>query len=330
MKRRIQYSFVLLAGVSLLLSGCVPDASHDNPLDPNSKAFTNTGTLSGNVLSFYQPYTGISGALVTVQPSGAAGLTNSAGAFSISGVSPGSVSLVVSCSGYRSDTVTSKTTVGTDTKVDIHLDALPVVGACQILTRKVDQWWPRAVYSAVISGTITDPDGSGDIAGATLQVDTMKLAMSFVPDQQLYQVSVDAASLPQGSIDWLVGKQLTITSRDRVGAAATGKPFSVTRVIQDAAVPIAPTALDTASTSPQMFWTQPTLLFSYTYKLELFRLDQGIPTLLWSVSNLSSTLSSYQYPNQLTTGTFFWTISVVDEFGNLSRSKEASFVVNGQ
>jgi hypothetical protein len=210
------------------------------------------------------------------------------------------------------------------------MDALPVVGTCQVVTRKIDQWWPHAVYSAVVSGTLTDTDGLGDIAGASLQVDTMKFVMTYVPDQQLYQVTLDAATLPQGSLEWMVGKPLTITARDRIGATTVGKSFSVTRIIQDAAIPVSPTALDTASASPLLLWMQPTLQFPFSYKLELFRLDQGLPSLLWSVSNVSASLSSFQYPNSLLPGLYFWTISVVDEYGNLSRSKEGSFLVNGQ
>jgi hypothetical protein len=330
MGRRKSYCAFLLVGAMLLVSGCVPDASHDNPLDPASNAFSNTGILSGYVFSFYPPYVGIAGALVTLQSSGIAGLTNSAGAYSIDGVPAGSVRIIVSRSGYLTDTVDTKASVGIESKLDIHLDALPVVGSCQVVTRKIDQWWPHAVYSATISASVADPDGSGDVAGASLQVDTMKFVMTYVPDQQIYQVTVDAASLPQGSLEWLVGKSFSITARDRIGASTVGKSFSLTRIIQDAPIPLSPTALDTASASPQLFWAQPALQFPYSYKIELFRLDQGVPTLLWSVANLSSSLSGFQYPNTLTTGAFFWTISVVDEFGNLSRSKEASFIVNGQ
>jgi hypothetical protein len=330
MRRRISYCAFLLAGATVLMSGCIPDASHDNPLDPESKAFPNNGTLSGTVLSFYQPFMGISGALVTVQPSGVAGMTNSTGAFALNGVPAGTVQIIVSRSGYLTDTVNTKTVVGSESKVDIHLDALPVVGACQIVTRKIDQWWPHAVYSAVVTASVTDPDGLGDVAGATLLVDTMKFDMLYVPNLQSYQVTVDAAGMPQGSLEWLVGKSLNITARDRIGATSTGKPISITRTIQDAPIPLSPTALDTASASPQLFWVQPSLQFPYSYKIELFRLDQGIPSLIWSVSNLSASLSNFQYPNVLTTGTYFWTISVVDDFGNLSRSKEASFLVNGQ
>ena len=44
--------------------------------------------------------------------------------------------------------------------------------------------------------------------------------------------------------------------------------------------------------------------------------------------NVGSHLLSYQYPFTLDQGSYFWTIAVVDEYGNSARSKEASFVVN--
>jgi len=44
-----------------MLNGCMPDASHDNPLDPESAAFMNSGMLTGKVSSFYQPYGGFPG-----------------------------------------------------------------------------------------------------------------------------------------------------------------------------------------------------------------------------------------------------------------------------
>jgi hypothetical protein len=317
-----------LTTVILMLNGCVPDASHDNPLDPESAAFTNSGMLTGKVLSFYQPYGGISGALVTFQPPGTATWTNSTGAFSIAGIPSGKVSLIASRAGYLTDTVEAEVSVGREVRVDIHLDALPVVGACQVITRKIDQWWPRPVYSAIVSSSVTDPDGLGDVVGAMLQVDTLKLGMTYQPESQTYQVTVNASALPQGSLEWLIGKPLTIIARDKLGASATGDAFSVTRIIQDAPLPTSPTALDTAAASPALNWLQPSLPFSYTYKLELFRLDQGLPTQIWSVSNLPPLLVTYQYPDRLTAGLYFWTISVVDEYGNLSRSKEASFIVS--
>jgi hypothetical protein len=296
-------------------------------LDPSSRAFSESGTVSGKVLSYYEPFGAIAGALVSVQSTGASTLTNSSGAFLIAGVPAGKTSLIVSRAGYRNDTVAVDINIGYEIKITSHLDALPLVGSCQVVTRKIDQWWPRAVYSALVSGAVTDPDGLGDISGATLQVDTMKFQMSYVPDLQSYQATINASILPQGNLEWLVGKAFSVIGRDKVGAATTGKSFFVSRIIQDAPIPLYPTALDTATATPELYWAQPTLQFSYTLKLEMYRLDQGLPSLIWSLSNLPPALSSYQYPDRLPVGTFFWTISVIDEYGNLSRSKEASFVI---
>jgi len=198
-----------------------------------------------------------------------------------------------------------------------------------VMTRKIDQWWPHAVYSALVNSSVSDPDGVGDVAGVTLAVDTFKFAMTYVPDLQMYQATVNATVLPQGNLEWLVGKSLSVIARDKIGATIAGKPFFVTRIIQDAPVPLFPTALDTITASPMLSWTQPSLQFPYSYVLEMYRLDQGLPSLIWSVSNLSSSVTRYQYPDTLSIGLSYWTVSVVDEYGNLSRSKEASFYMVG-
>jgi hypothetical protein len=327
--KSVKIHIVSFIALLLLIGGCFPDAPHDNPLDPASRVFTDAGTLTGKVLSFYEPFGGISGALVTVKSTGSSTLTSSTGAFSIIEVPTGDDTLIVSRVGYLSDTLLAHVSAAQSTNVTVHLDAMPVVGSCQVMTRKIDQWWPGAVYSALVSCSTTDPDGAGDIAGVTLQVDTMKVAMTYVPDLQAYQATLNGATLPQGSLEWLVGKALSVIVRDKVGATTVGKSFSVTRIIQDEPVPLFPTALDTVSAPPTLSWVQPSLQFPYSYKIEMYRIDQGLPSLIWSQSNLSSSLNSFAYPNTLPVGLFYWTISIVDEFGNVSRSKEASFYVVG-
>jgi hypothetical protein len=146
MRRRSTHIVWFLAGVMILLAGCIADVSHDNPLDPDSRAFSNSGTISGNVLSYYPPYSGVVGVLVTAQPSGAGVMTNSTGAFTLINVSGGSARIVASRVGYLTDSADVRVSVGVETKADLHLDALPVVGLCQVVTRKIDQWWPHAVY----------------------------------------------------------------------------------------------------------------------------------------------------------------------------------------
>jgi hypothetical protein len=79
-------------------------------------------------------------------------------------------------------------------------------------------------------------------------------------------------------------------------------------------------------------WTPPTVTFNYTNTLAIARVDAGTETVVWTYTGLNFFYEQIQFPGDasgqtLPPGNYVWTISVVDEFGNYCRSKEASFVV---
>ena len=140
--------------------------------------------------------------------------------------------------------------------------------------------------------------------------------------------------MPTNTIQWLVGKALTIVSTDRSNARGVGAPFYVTRIIEDEATPIYPSSLnnDTTGSTPLLEWSPPNVTFIYSYTLVHFSRDFWNGTVVWTYPGLSFGNEELQYPNDksgqtLQAGNYVWTISVVDEFGNYSRSKESSFVV---
>lgn len=320
----------LVCSLLIFLTACVPEAPRDNPLDPASPYFRNSGVLTGKVLSFYEPFLGIPDAQVTVLPSGPATLSQSNGSFAFSDIVPGDISLLISKPGYVSDTVRTTIMLAKNVNVQAHLNALPFVLSCVIVTRKVDQWWPGPSYSAVITSVVGDPDGQGDIASVLCTVDTASFPMKFAPDPPRYQVTINALSLPTKNLEWLTGKSFTVVVQDKPKGTTNGKSFAVSRIIQQTVIPIFPTALDTAVSRPEFHWAQPNASFPFSYTLELNRQDQGVPTLIWTQQNIVSSLTSFQYPNSLSPALYFWTIAIVDEYGNLSRSKEASFIVTGE
>ena len=330
MRGTFRHAADFVCSLLILLTACVPDAPRDNPLDPASPYFRNSGVLTGKVLSFYEPFLGIPDAQVTVLPSGPSTLSQSNGSFSFSDIVPGDISLLISKAGYASDTVRTTIVLAQNTNVQAHLNALPFVSSCVIVTRKVDQWWPGPSYSAVISSVVGDPDGQGDIASVLCTVDTASFPMTFVPEPPHYQVTINASSLPTKNLEWLAGKSLAIVVQDKPKGTTNGKSFAVSRIIQQTVIPISPTALDTAVSRPEFQWARPNASFPYSYKLELNRQDQGVPTLIWTQDNVDPLLTSFQYPDSLPPALYFWTIAIVDEYGNLSRSKEASFIVTGE
>ena len=132
-----------------------------------------------------------------------------------------------------------------------------------------------------------------------------------------------------------MGRSLTIISRDVKKAVNVGAPFFVTRVIENEASPISPSPFvdDTVSADSLVFkWSPPNVTYNYSYNVTLSRVDAGTQTVVWSLVGLNSSNESYDFymhPGRpvLLSGSYVWTVSVVDDFGNYGRSKESAFVI---
>ena len=321
--------FLLACG---LLFSCVPDAPHDNTLDPASPVFDNSGTISGKVVRFGAPTVGVSSAFITVSPGGASAMTPTTGEFTISRIPAGSITVVVSKQGFQSDTIRLAVEPGQVLTLESRLDALPQIANSTISTKKIDQWWPGPVYNAFVSAAVTDPDGQADLDSVYCTVDTVSFQMVYSVGDKLFEVSISSDVLPTGNLQWLVGKPMTVYAHDRSRAIGSSDQFYVSRIIESEAVPTLPAPpADTVRDSLVFEWDPPassTILFPHTYKIEVVRVDAGTQTSLWSKSDISSSPPySYQYPLPLQTGSYFWAISIVDEYGNVSRSREATYTV---
>ncbi|MCL5268319.1 MAG: hypothetical protein M1469_09485 [Bacteroidetes bacterium] len=317
----------MLVTLCLIISGCAPDAPHGNPLDPMSPNYSPTGVLTGKVLSLSPPYTGIPQALVTIEQTGEAQYTASDGSFKFSNAPSGNATIIVTKPSYLSDTLNIALQTGKTYDEEIHIDALPQVGNAGVVTSKIDQWWPGPVYSALVTANVVDPDGIGDIDSIYVQVDSLAFTMNYSLTDKDFQANIDATQLPNQDLQWLVGKELIVSAVDRAGAVGQSAGFYVSRIIEPEATPTFPTSLDTTTATPAFDWNPPSISYNYTYQLQVVSLAGGTQTVVWSMSGLSSSDVSYTYPGTLPSGTYFWTAAVVDDFGNSSRSKEASFVV---
>lgn len=320
-------SFLVLVAVAFLMDKCAPDPPHENPLDPLSPGYSGTGSVSGKVLTLTAPYAGIPNALISVLGSQFAVLTNQDGTFLIRNVPAGTISLVIAKAGYFSDTLQIQISVGKTLLIEVHLDAMPVISQQQVVTHKIDQWWPGAIYNATVSANITDPDGSADIDSVFVVVDTANFPMAYSFNNKNFQVTIYSDSLPGHNIQWLVGRSFTIWARDHEGAISRSNPFYISRIIESEATPFYPVGLDTAKASPTFEWNPPQITFNYSYTLQVVRIDAGNQTVVWTQPGIGSSLVTYSFPNILSSGTYFWTIAVVDDYGNSSRSKEAAFSV---
>lgn len=310
-----------------ILSGCAPHAPHDNPIDPASPNYKTSGNLSGKVLTLGLPYTGIPGALVTIEGTNSAELTLTDGSFDFLNAPSGNITLVITKPLYLSDTIKITLPLGGKDSIQVNMDALPQLTGAQIVTSRVDQWYPGPVYTALVSASVSDPDGYLDVDSVYVQIDSLAFGMDHLTGSN-YQVNINADSLPNEDLQWLIGKQLNVYAIDHENGVGESSAFYVTRIIESEPHPTSPTEGAATTHFPTFAWNPPGVSFDYTYRLQVVSLAGGTQTLIWSQSGFGSSTVDFDYPDSLGAGAYYWTAAVVDQFGNSSRSTEAAFTVS--
>lgn len=308
------------------LSGCVGDAPRDNPLDPQSDRYVPVGSLTGRLV-MKNTSAGIAGAEIVRLSNSASVETDSGGYFTVSGLATGLQTFIAVKQNFPNDTFSVTIPAGGSAQIIRELNSAPVVISREILTHKIDyvEFFPR--YYISVTASVTDPNGIVDLNAVWFAVSTYRFPMEYSPTAKNFSVTVEKDSFPTNSIEWLIGKPLTIVSMDAQGAVNIGEAFTVSRIIENSATPI---TQDTTTGTPLFKWKPPAVSFNYTSTITVSR--RGTETTVWKYPGLISFFEELQYPTDgsvapLSAGNYFWTITIVDDFGNTSRSQESYFVV---
>jgi hypothetical protein len=323
----IRNTIGILCILGVSCNGCISDVPHDNPLDPLSANPLSGATLSGRVVVKNQSSVGIAGAVVSVIPGSMIAVTDSLGNFAFQNLTTEIQSVVVHKANFMTDTETVSLNRGQSRQLTIQLNAIPTVPSVRIVTRKIDQWWPNPIYSATVIASVDDLNGVIDLDSVWVSVDSLKFGMSYSVSNKNFNAVIDASQLPSNTLEWLIGKQFFVRARDKNNAIGISSPGYAPRIIENEATPIYPALLDTAAASPEFSWTPPTATFPYTYTITVVRIDAGTQTVIWTQPGIGSYLRAFQYADVLQAGNYFWTIAIVDEYGDIAQSKQSSFVV---
>ncbi len=324
---------VLLYSVLVfVLGGCV-DAPRDNPLDPSSPFFHNAVSVSGQVTVAVLNTT-IPSAIVKCLEQGTSVMTDSAGNYVFAQLPAGPLTIVATKSGFVSDTQHVQLDPGGSVRLSFALNGPPIVLTESIITHKYDQYFPSPLYTVDVMANLTDPNGVTQVDSVWFFVDSLQYPLFFSSTSHVFETTLSKYDFPSNTINWLIGKPLQIRSKDVFGAVGISMPFYVTRIIENTATPASPISGngDTTNSTPLFQWTPPGVTFNYTYMVQCSQVDAGTETLVWSLGNISSTTLQQRLPGDgsgfvLVPGNYVWSITIVDNFGNTSRSKEAAFVV---
>ncbi len=318
---------------------CTTPAEHSNPLDPQSPDFTDKGGIAGQVTSYYQPFQSLSAARIYLLSNGGASMQSDAdGRFMFSALAPASYTIVAEAPGHAADTATVEVFSRQTTTVNFRLDALPQVQDASVISAHVRTRASASDTDLVfldIRAVVLDPDGPNDLTRVRVEVPTFAFNDTLTRGQPANSwqriFAQDELKAANGAIIDpynLVGAPFQIIATDAPGASVTSAPFQLARVIAEEPLPLAPANGETITTgAPQLRWQTPALAFDHTLALHVYKTVSGFQTLLLTIPGLPAGSNAAPYPGRLTSGSYFWTVTIVDRFGNSSRSKEATFQV---
>ncbi len=317
------------------LAGCLGQAPHDNPLDPESASYRDAGAVAGVVTGIYPPFAGRAGARVHLIPLSGAGeervvRTAADGTYRVDALPAGRYGVRAEGDGLQGAADTVTVTVGAVAEARFALDALPIVTVPVVRTVHIENWPPLSpVFQVEVSAEATDPDRVADVDSVFLVADGLPVRLPLAETTPgHFTATVDAALLPDGRVQSLLGRTLTIQATDRSGGTGVSAPFSLVRVVEQTPLTFRPQVPGEAieTNPPTLEWRPSDLPFAFTYRVELFVQDgAGVPTRVFTQSGLPSTQTALTLPSALAAGSYSWTVWTVDEAGNGSRSRPAGF-----
>lgn len=318
--------------VTIVLSACLGEAEHSNPLDPRSDEFEEVGEIVGTTTRFYPPFAAVENAEVRLTPGPVLTMSDADGRFVFDDVPVGEYVLEAAKNGFVSSEQTVSVELGATTgEVRIRLDGLPILRRVIFRSVHISRWFPPDdlfLLEAIVFAE--DADGLSDLDRIWFEMPVPGFERDLFETgiAGRYEASIPADSLPGGNLFALQGVEMHAFARDDAGFQSDTGPHFLVRVIEYTPVAEDPQGQENVgTTTPTLVWEDAALPYDYSYRIDIVHDQANVQTLVRTLEDIPKDRTSYTVETSLAPGTYFWTVSVVDAHGNRSRSKEAGFVV---
>lgn len=188
------------------------------------------------------------------------------------------------------------------------------------------QWFPTEdIYTleALVEGYL-----SGIADSAVLIIDGIN-SFSMEKQDDKWRASIESSKLSVSSISDLIGIPIYATLRSNGDSLTSTDEAFLFRVIGTVPQAISPSGGISVNPRPEFSWIPLEEPFSFTYSLSIFHVStSGFVSEVLTDDELPMDSSTHTLTDSLPPYTYYWTISIVDNLGNVSRSKEAAFTVN--
>ena len=318
---------LLLLSACVFFTVCVPDAPHDNPLDPALNREASTIKMQGQVLHKNPPHFPVSNCLLFLEPEQTFARSNENGYFEFSLQSSETHYLSFSKEGYDNGTMAVESDSLKNRTFTIYLNGKPNVKSAMLFSEFIDQWWPDPISFLNTEILVDDIDGINDLTDIFLTVadDSTRFDFRATARPDSFVLRIDALDLPGQNLSNLVGVDLWVHAVDSSRSHVMDGPHRIVRVMTLSPIPVSPVALEETPPNPLFRWSSYQAAFPHTFEVSVFHISAGIPVQIFQERSMPAGTIKFQYPDSLASGSYFWTIGVRDLYGNFVRSKEASF-----
>ena len=312
------------------LWGCMPNAERDNPYDPKSDGYRDEGTLTGMITRRAQPSEGIEGVTVILDPFKGSSRTDRNGFYAIDNIPTGSYGVKALKPGFSQDSTTIQVAAGQIDTVNFSLNGLPQFLETGITSEHNKSFMGEDVYFFHFDAQVDDPDGLSDIDSVVVAVDDLEFLKNLVleSNSNRFSVTVFPEEVTETSLEALVGKEAIFIITDKNGFKAESTPEHLVRIIHQSPSTVFPVDRDQVDSQPLLVWNLFTAPFVFTYTVEV----SAFPSVWsWSQEDIVPSDTAITVNDTLDSRwSYFWVVSVVDEFGNFSQSQRVEFFVSGK
>lgn len=321
----LKYCVLLLPAIIFI--SC--NAPRNNPLDPENSN-NNLSTIEGYVKTIKVPQIAIENAKIYWANSGLITYSNNQGYFKIANVAGMDGWLTIEKNSYSVDSIFINFEGKKKITENIFLNSIPVVEELQFYSITKNRYSSppnNQIYNLEVKAKITDVENDIDsVFFESTDLDTRKQLL-YNASSRYYENSISLEDLNITSIDVVIGKDFIINVLDEDSKKFKIGTSNIKRIIKEEILTTSPTGKDTVdSANPLLEWKRFIPGFDFQYLIEIY--TDEVPAILVWQKEINSTEIQFQTSANLSHGDYFWVIWAIDEFGNRTRSKPSSFVVN--
>ena len=326
------------------LSGCFDDVTRDNPFDPLSESYNPVGALSGTVTNLARD--GISDASVSIStvssPTGERSFNASSdrqGRYVFEDIPGGTYALTVSSEGYVTFQDTVTVLQQESVQRNIELNGAPFFTNFDARSIHISRVFPPPQEFVLLEfdARVGDLDGILDLSSVWVEIPGLSVnkSLEFTGIPGGFNTTVSEEDFTGFKIHDIIGEPILFFVQDRSGYVVSSGPVQIARIIDDTPVVLAPQGGTVISIpDPDLTWVCEDIPYEFTYRIDVVRTGDFVRNLITRMENLDP--EEVCGPNQegrikvnvsLEQGVYLWTVSVVDNLGNSSRSIEPGFVV---